>query len=321
MIWWKEKYACVLKLFFIASKVEDTKSETPETSHLKTQQYMDQLIDLKKEDYYTLGSDFEYVLADLPTAASRIKGGSYSLLGVEGSVRELLQSGTYSRCWARDWLPNDCPNVRVLGINYTTTLSQWSPKCPNQNTRAKMADRSIEYMQMLHKVGVGKRPIIWVTHSMGGLLVKNMLISAYESEDKDLHNIFRNSKAIVFFSCPHLGSEVADLKMPTEMLFWPSLEVQELRYRSPSLVDLHLKFLQLLKVSPIKILSFAETKATSVTAMKWPINFVQPHSADPGVGEFFEVPLDHIDICKPVGRHSFLYRKVISVINHVLQTR
>jgi len=115
----------------------------------------------------------------------------------------------------------------------------------------------------------------------------------------------------VFFSCPHLGSELADLKMPTEKLFWPSLEVQELRYSelyiaithlvyalallhvyiscpstflllwigSAALVDLHLRFLQLLEVSRMSLLSFAETKATNVTAMRLPINFVQPHSA------------------------------------------
>ncbi|KAK3919092.1 Protein SERAC1 [Frankliniella fusca] len=304
-----------------SDKVEDTKSETPETSHLNTQQYKNHLLDIRKEELEMLGKDFEYVLADLPIAASRSKEEPYSLTGVESLREESLNKFQYSRCWARDWLPQDCPNVRVLGINYTSTLSQWFPKCPSQNMRAKMSDRSIEYMHMLHKVGVGQRPIIWITHSMGGLLVKQMLISAYESEDKDLHNIFRNTKAIVFFSCPHMGSEVADLKMPTEMLFWPSLEVQELRYRSAALVDLHLRFLQLLEVSPVTILSFAETKATNVTAVKWPVNFVKPQSADPGVGEFFEIPLDHIDICKPVGRHSFLYRKVIDLIKEVLQLK
>lgn len=303
-----------------SSKVDDTKSEIPETSHLKTQQYKNHLLDLRKEDYEMLGSDFEYVLADLPTAASRCKEEPYSLFGLEALMEEKPRTGQYSQCWARDWLPEDFPNVRVLGVNYTTSLSQWFPKCPNQNMRAKMADRSSEYMHMLHQVGVGQRPIIWVTHSMGGLLVKRMLIAAYESEDKDLHNIFQRTKGIIFFSCPHLGSEVADLKMPTEMLFWPSLEVQELRYRSAALVDLHLRFLQLLEVSPMSILSFTETKSTNVTAVKWPVKFVQPHSADPGVGEFFEIPLDHIDICKPVGRHSFLYRKVIEFINEALHT-
>lgn len=71
---------------------------------------------------------------------------------------------------------------------------------------------------------------------------------AYESDNRDLHDIFRNTKAIVFFSCPHLGSEVADFKMPTEMLFWPSLEVQELRYSAYVLLITLLKQILFLRV-------------------------------------------------------------------------
>lgn len=66
---------------FLASKVEDTKSETPETSHLKAQQYSNQLRDLSNQDYELLGSDFEYVLTDLPTSALRCKQEPYSLFG------------------------------------------------------------------------------------------------------------------------------------------------------------------------------------------------------------------------------------------------
>lgn len=50
-------------------------------------------------------------------------------------LKNVLCDSQYSQCWARDWLPQDCPNVRVLGVNYATTLSQWFPKCPKQNMR------------------------------------------------------------------------------------------------------------------------------------------------------------------------------------------
>lgn len=86
-------------LFSLASKVDDTKSETPETSDLKTQQYMDQLLDLKKEDYDMLGCDFEYVLADLPTAASRSKGGSYSSFGYVERQNQPLEISKCSKIW------------------------------------------------------------------------------------------------------------------------------------------------------------------------------------------------------------------------------
>lgn len=32
----------------------------------------------------------------------------------------------FSKCWPKDWLPQDCPNVRVLGVNYTTDVL-WRP--------------------------------------------------------------------------------------------------------------------------------------------------------------------------------------------------
>lgn len=42
--------------------------------------------------------------------------------------------------------------------------------------RATMGGRSEEYIKKLLTAGIGKRPMIWVCHSMGGLLVKKMLV-------------------------------------------------------------------------------------------------------------------------------------------------
>lgn len=52
----------------------------------------------------------------------------------------------------------------------------------------------------------------------------------------------------------------------------------------------------------IKVVSFVETKSTVVTALKFNFLFVEPHSADPKVGEYYEIPQDHLGICKPVNR-------------------
>lgn len=39
-----------------------------------------------------------------------------------------------------------------------------------------MGGRCKEYTKKLLTAGIGKRPMIWVCHSMGGLLVKRMLV-------------------------------------------------------------------------------------------------------------------------------------------------
>ena len=45
----------------------------------------------------------------------------------------------------------------------------------------------------------------------------------------DKNDICKNTKAILFYGTPHRGSHVAALKQTTQMLLWPTVEVQELR--------------------------------------------------------------------------------------------
>lgn len=52
----------------------------------------------------------------------------------------------------------------------------WAPMCPISTDTRNLAVRSSNLSQALTKAGVGKRPIVWVAHSMGGLLVKDMLV-------------------------------------------------------------------------------------------------------------------------------------------------
>ena len=33
----------------------------------------------------------------------------------------------YSPCWPKDWIPKDCPGVRVIAVNYTTDPFLWRP--------------------------------------------------------------------------------------------------------------------------------------------------------------------------------------------------
>lgn len=40
-----------------------------------------------------------------------------------------------SLCWPKDWLPMDIPSLRLIGINYDTSLSMWTPFCPIQNKK------------------------------------------------------------------------------------------------------------------------------------------------------------------------------------------
>lgn len=33
----------------------------------------------------------------------------------------------YSKCWPKDWIPQDCPGARAIALNYTTDPYLWRP--------------------------------------------------------------------------------------------------------------------------------------------------------------------------------------------------
>lgn len=54
-----------------------------------------------------------------------------------------------------------------------------------------MAGRSEEYIKKLLTAGIGKRPMIWVCHSMGGLLIKKMLVDGWFHYIKYLYKFYK----------------------------------------------------------------------------------------------------------------------------------
>ncbi|GLH04974.1 Protein SERAC1 [Gryllus bimaculatus] len=217
----------------------------------------------------------------------------------------------YLAGWEEEW--------KQLGLDYEFVMDDAPEDCNKQATgpfcvsRGTLVERSEALRLKLLEAGVGQRPVVWVTHSMGGILVKNMLVKAWESSDPVQRQLTMNSKAVVFYSVPHKGSPLAAMAPTAKFFLWPTIEVQELRENSPALLDLHKRFLQMLKEIPMDIISFAETKPTAVRPLLMEVFLVPPKSADPGVGEYFQIPQDHICICKPASRHQLVEQTLVPV--------
>ncbi|XP_074541877.1 protein SERAC1 isoform X2 [Halichoeres trimaculatus] len=223
----------------------------------------------------------------------------------------------YSECWPKSWLAADCPNLRVLSVEYDSHLSDWMAQCPAENQRTSLAYRSAELLKKLKQAGVGERPLVWVAHSMGGLLVKKMLLDAVE--DPDMHALLKNTKGVLFYSVPHHGTFMAEYSVNVRYLLFPSIEVRELCKDSPALRNLNENFLNMSKENEIKVLSFAETLPTNIGPMI-KILVVPTQSADLGIGELIQVDVDHLNICKPEKKDSFLYKRSLQFIQEALES-
>ena len=94
-----------------------------------------------------------------------------------GLVEKIDQeSGREGTCWLREWLAADLPQTRLLTVKYKTNLSQWS------GATLPLDEVSSMLLNKLVAAGVGDQPVVFVTHSMGGFVVKQML---FQAENRD----------------------------------------------------------------------------------------------------------------------------------------
>lgn len=229
-----------------------------------------------------------------------------------GSSSFQVSEDDYSYCWPRDWLQDVSDNVRVIGVDFDSYLSQWGGSCPTQSFKQSIDERSEDILHKLRAAGVGKRPVVFVGHSMGGLLIKKMLVHAKESEDEDMKELAENTKGVVFYSTPHEGSSIAQMNSIFQYFFFPSVEVQELKLKNPALIELNQSFKEFVERFQTHVISFGETVPTRHMGLD--LTFVPPESSNPGYGEFYSVPFNHMDICKPENKHSILFRKFYNLV-------
>ncbi|CAF3764929.1 unnamed protein product [Rotaria sordida] len=228
------------------------------------------------------------------------------------------QENQPSSCWPKDWLSKDIStsHIRMLAIDYESTVSEWQLRSlPRNIMRRSMYDRAKEIGEQLKQAGIGKRPIIWISHSMGGLLTKYILTN---EENEDIRS---NTRACVFFSVPHFGAELASFGIRHAFIVRPTVEIEELQPNSENLLNLHENFLQILKTyDNIKILSFAENEKTTFS-LRYQTVVVPSESSQINIGKFFILNKNHIYICKPNSKDTLEYQELLDLIRTIYYER
>jgi len=112
--------------------------------------------------------------------------------------------------WLKDLLPTAIGVARVLTFGYdayaTSSYSGGSADRIQQHASTLVADLQADKSME----GCPKRPIIFICHGLGGIIVKKALaISAAQTSKnvQHLYSIFVSTYAILFFGTPHHGME------------------------------------------------------------------------------------------------------------------
>ncbi|KAJ5225450.1 Alpha/Beta hydrolase protein [Penicillium chermesinum] len=137
--------------------------------------------------------------------------------GLTGDREKTWTAHGHSTPWPQSLLPSRLP-ARILTYGYNAHITQKSVASSNrlinhaQNLLTDLsADRGFE--------GAVDRPLIFVVHSLGGLVCKKAILLSQNAAEPKSRSIFDCLKGVVFMGTPHRGAWMADwAKTPASAL-------------------------------------------------------------------------------------------------------
>jgi len=206
------------------------------------------------------------------------------------------------------WLFEDVPGLAIYSLGFPSSLfAKWG------KGEMDMFERAGNVLEIFAGHGLGKKPIVFVTHSLGGILGKMILRKACDAEDEDWKSVADATRLVIFLSTPHTGASLADA---LNILPKTSKQIKLLANDTGFLEDLNLHYRQFANGS--------DDLATAVYYEKHPTKkvkvVVSRESADPGVAGASPVAADkdHINICKPPNRDDIVFRGIRRHIKKVV---
>ncbi|KAI0594419.1 hypothetical protein F4775DRAFT_574145 [Biscogniauxia sp. FL1348] len=109
--------------------------------------------------------------------------------------------------WIRDSLPKSYPRVRALLYGYDTKLL-------NSDSFQRVEDISTTLTHQLctlSRSSGSKRPMVFLAHSLGGIVLKQALVSLAYSGDPTQSMIFESILGGIFYGVPNLGMKTSHL--------------------------------------------------------------------------------------------------------------
>ncbi|KAK4443582.1 Inversin [Podospora aff. communis PSN243] len=112
--------------------------------------------------------------------------------------------------WPADLVPLTVPNSRILTYGYDTKIRHW---IQGPVSKISVYDHAKDFLSCLearrHNAEERCRPILFVAHSLGGIVTKEALrvSRGYGSVHPHLHAVFEATIGVMFFGTRHAGAD------------------------------------------------------------------------------------------------------------------
>ena len=129
--------------------------------------------------------------------------------GLTGDRERTWTAAQASKCWPELLLTQDLPQARIIMYGYDAdVVNFWNPASQN-----RIADHSQKLLTSLanlrERTGPRDRPLLFVAHSLGGLVVEDALLHARGSADAHTQRVLECARGVVFLGTPHCGAGLA----------------------------------------------------------------------------------------------------------------
>lgn len=126
-------------------------------------------------------------------------------LGSDAREAWTASNGHY---WPQAVAEND-GRLKVWTVGYPAAAVDWFSDGSNQ---PDLETLSQQFLLRLHDAGLGRRPSVWVAHSLGGLLTKLILMESARREVASRYE-FRHDSVVglMFLATPHGGAALANV--------------------------------------------------------------------------------------------------------------
>lgn len=241
-------------------------------------------------------------------------------LGGDSDTTWKSKSGK-SRVYWPEWLFEDVPDVCIWSIGYE------APKLSILNNGMGLMDRAQNISEMLlNEFADISGELILVGHSLGGLVIKQVLRLASDQHTRPEASKFVNSvSGVIFLGTPHTGADLSKLGntlfgrmlLRGLLLSEPSAATASLERNDPNLRALNTWYRDWCSGQRIRHLILTESKPYGIFGQ-----IVKPDSADPGLAER-AIPVDshHIGISKPTSKQDEIYKHILKFTREKILTK
>ncbi|KAJ5712968.1 uncharacterized protein N7483_010149 [Penicillium malachiteum] len=185
-----------------------------------------------------------------------------AIAGLDGHAYGSWQGrGNLGRMWLRDFLSKDLPQCRTMIYGYNSKLSSHGVDT--------ILDYGRELMEEIKKIRNTKelqqRPLIFIAHSFGGIILAHCLVRAIQTMEEDhpaITSLHRATYGMMLFAIPHKGLVIDDIQqmLASDGRHPRGQLLQQISSKSDLLIHQLADFKNLIRDR--KVVSFYETEQT-----------------------------------------------------------